>query len=59
MHVFICPASHMSNDQEPLLGIFFPDEAITIIGFTYRIIPPQVNELAIGKHMSECVCVNI
>lgn len=39
MHVFIHLANHMCNDQEPLLGIFSPEEAIAIIGFIYSIIP--------------------
>lgn len=57
IHVFIHLANHMNNDQELLLGIFCPEEAITLIGFIYSLIPLQVNELAIC--MPECVCVNI
>lgn len=53
MHVFIHLANHVCNDQQPLLEIFFPEEATTIIGFIFSIIPPQVNELAMGKCMPE------
>lgn len=53
MHVFIHLANHACNDQQPLLEIFFPEEATTIIGFIFSIIPPQVNELAMGKCMPE------
>lgn len=49
MHVFIQIASPMNNDQEPLLGIFSSEEAITIIEFIYIVIPPQVDDLAVGK----------
>lgn len=49
MHVFIQIASPMNNDQEPLLGIFSSEEPITIIEFIYIMIPPQVDDLIMGK----------
>lgn len=49
MHLFIQIANLMNNDQESLLGIFSSEEAITIIEFIYITIPPQVDELAMGK----------
>lgn len=60
IHVFTHLVNHMCNYQEPLSGIFSPEEKITIIGLVYSIIPPQVNESAMAKCMpTVCMCEHL
>jgi len=58
MHVFIQIKNRMSNDQESLLRIFSPEEESSIIEFIYIRIPPQMDEIAMGR-TPQCACQSV